>query len=178
MAEADHEDPPREATTRRVRSRALREANRERRSTLFELVLAGYTRGEIARRCGVSVRTVQREVERALDTERAETPRRYAELQLARLQRALPVVNAALERGDLEAVSKLALTLKEMDRYQGLAARFEAVDAEPPLLAAPHESPFAALIQALRPNRGDASDNIMSIDAIDIEDEDTAVDEA
>ncbi|MGO9786536.1 MAG: hypothetical protein ACLPL5_06980 [Stellaceae bacterium] len=81
----------------------------------------------------MSVGTEQGAVERALEAERAEAPRRHTELQLTRLQRALPVVDAALQEGDLEAVSALVLTVGEMDRCPGLAA----AELEPPQPAAP-----------------------------------------
>ncbi|MGO9744228.1 MAG: hypothetical protein ACLPN5_22435 [Roseiarcus sp.] len=83
----------------------------------------------------MSVGTEQGAVERALEAERAEAPRRHTELQLTRLQRALPVVDAALQEGDLEAVSALVLvlTLGEMDRCPGLAA----AELEPPQPATP-----------------------------------------
>ncbi len=101
-------------------------------------------------RFGASVKTARREVRRVLDAQHSDAPHRYAGLQMARLEKALQIVSAALDDGDLRAVTALTRLLGEMDRYQGFAGPFDPAGNEPLALEAPARNPIAALIQGLR----------------------------
>ena len=123
---------------RLARLREARAARAERRQAILDLVVSGFDRAEIARRFGVSLRTAQREVDRALDGRRFEAPDRYLRLQIQRLEKALRTVDLAIEEGDVNAVSTLIALLGQLDRYHGLAAREAAATAAaqaPPALA-------------------------------------------
>ena len=102
-----------------------RVAKSQRRRRMLDLLAGGYTHPEIAERCRVSVATVRREVERALaEQQPPASAERYVEMQLARLNKALRVVDSAMEEDDLRAIPALATLLGEFDRYHGLAAVF------------------------------------------------------
>ena len=89
------------AQSDRGRLRALaqkrRVARAERREIMFELVVAGYERELIAQKLCVSLATVRREVEKAIDQRRLDAPDRYVRLQVTRLTKALRVVDDALQ---------------------------------------------------------------------------------
>ena len=70
----------------------------------------------------MSLATVRREVDKAIDERRLDAPDRYARLQVTRLTKALRVVDDALELGDLKAVEPLLKVLGMLDRYHALAA--------------------------------------------------------
>ena len=69
----------------------------ERREIMLELVVAGYEREFIAQELEVSLATVRREVDRAIDERRLDAPDRYVRLQVTRLTKALRVVDDALD---------------------------------------------------------------------------------
>ena len=110
----------------RGRLRALAQKRRvtraERREIMFDLVVAGYSRELIAEKLCVSLKTVRREVEKAIDERRLDAPDRYVCLQVMRLTKALRVVDCALEEGDLKAVEPLVKVVGALDRYHALAA--------------------------------------------------------
>jgi DNA-binding CsgD family transcriptional regulator len=110
----------------RAKSRAVarerRAAKRERRRTLLDLVVAGYAYEHIAERFEISTATVRREIDRALAAQAPGSAQRYIALQLARLQKAMLVVDDAMDNADLRAIPALATLLAEFDRYHGLAA--------------------------------------------------------
>ena len=106
----------------RAQARQRRQARAARREDILELVLSGFDRALIAKRLGLSLATVRREVDRALDGRRPDAPDRYARLQSERLTKALRAVDDAIERGDLAAVEPLVKLMGALDRYQGLAA--------------------------------------------------------
>ncbi len=118
--------PPTAAPSARSRTRAAalkrQEEKREKRRTLLELVVAGYTYEHIAEKFRISVATVRREVDAALSAQTPDTPQRYVALQLTRLQKAMLVVDLAMDDGDLRAIPALATLLGQFDRYNGLAA--------------------------------------------------------
>ncbi len=95
---------------------------RERRRKLLDLVVAGYAYEQIADRFEISVATLRREVDRALAARAPDSADRYVALQLARLQKAMLVVDIAMDKADLRAIPALATLLGEFDRYHGLAA--------------------------------------------------------
>jgi hypothetical protein len=114
------------AQSDRARLRALAQKRRvtraERREIMLELVVAGYERELIAQKLCVSLATVRREVDKAIDQRALDAPDRYVRLQVTRLTRALRVVDDALQRCDLKAVEPLVKIVGLLDRYHGLAA--------------------------------------------------------
>ena len=85
------------ARSERARLRALAQKRRatkaERREIMFDLVVAGYQRELIAEKLCVSLKTVRREVEKAIDERRLDAPDRYVRLQVTRLTKALRLVD-------------------------------------------------------------------------------------
>ena len=119
---------PKLPTSRSARGR-LRQAARERRSEkreqrrkLLDMVVAGYAYENIADSFQISIATLRREVDRALAARAPDSADRYVALQLARLQKAMLVVDLAMDAADLRAIPALATLLGEFDRYHGLAA--------------------------------------------------------
>lgn len=100
---------------------ARRAAKASRRQTMLELVVSGYERAAIAEKFGVSLATVRREVEKAIDQRKPDAPQRYVRLQMARLSKALRLADDAIERGDLAGVDPLVKLVGALDRYHGLA---------------------------------------------------------
>ena len=103
-------------------ARERRSEKRERRRKLLDMVVAGYAYETIADRFKISVATLRREVDRALADRAPDDAQRYVALQLARLQKAMLVVDRAMDAADLRAIPALATLLGEFDRYHGLAA--------------------------------------------------------
>jgi hypothetical protein len=115
------EIPP--ATRGQLRALAgTRRAERAaRRQTMLKLVVSGYERELIAEKLGVSVATVRREVDSAIARRRLDAPDRYVRLQVMRLNKALLLVDQAVEQGDIRAVEPLVKLAGALDRYHGLA---------------------------------------------------------
>jgi AraC-like DNA-binding protein len=126
------EIPPPDREQSRALARARRAEKAERRETMFDLVVSGYQREQIAQKLGVSVATVRREVDRAIGQRRLDAPDRYVRLQVMRLNKAQLVVDHALEHGDIRAVGPLVRLAGALDRYHGLAVGATARnDVEP-----------------------------------------------
>jgi hypothetical protein len=125
--------------TQLAKARAKRAERALRRKEMLEDVVGGVDRAEIARTYGVSLKTVAREVARALDQRRLDTPDRFLRLQVERLTRALQSIDRAIEAGEIDAVAHLIKVMDKLDRYHGLA--YMAAAAEPPAapLALPRE---------------------------------------
>jgi hypothetical protein len=145
------------------------------RQVVFEAMADGFSIEEIAEMRKVSPRTIRREVDRTLSERRLDAPERYVHFQVARLNKALRVADAALDRGDLRAIDPMVKVVKELDRYHGLGAfsraalpapRATAGLPPPPLRLARAAAPFArhacenevpqaaATRQTQRPDRG------------------------
>jgi thioesterase domain-containing protein len=126
------ETPP---SSNRAKARAATRARRARVAALrqgyFDALVSGFTPEEIAESTHANVRTIRREIGRALDERRLDSPERYAHLQVARLTKALRLADARIEKGDLAAVRPLATLVAALDRYHGLRA-----PSLPPLTAA------------------------------------------
>ena len=75
----------------------------------------------IAATLEISVATVRREFDRAIDERRLDAPERYARVQVARLHKALRVVDELVDKGDPKAVAPLIRLVAALDRYHGLA---------------------------------------------------------
>jgi hypothetical protein len=69
-----------------------------------------------------SVATVRREIDRALAERRLDEPERFAQVQVARLIKALKLAEAAVELGELKAVAAYLQIIAALDRYHELAA--------------------------------------------------------
>jgi len=90
------------------------------RRALLEALASGVTHREIAAARKVSVATIRREIDKAIAAETLDGPRRYVHLQVARLNKALRLVDMRIERGDLKAVGPLIQVVAALDRYHGL----------------------------------------------------------
>ena len=134
---------PAPATSRRktqlAASRARCLARAERREEMLEDVAGGVEFSVIARQYGVSVKTVRREIGRALDERWTETPQRHLRLQNERLSRAVRALEDALLNGDIAAVDPLLRVLDRLDRYNALGQPAAPPDPPEPRLALTHQ---------------------------------------
>ena len=112
------------------KTRALRAARAQRREDMLEDVVSGVERGVIAAKNKVSLKTVYREVNSALDQRRLEAPDHYVRLQVERLTRAVQSVDRAITDGDIDAIALLIKLTDKLDRYHGFG--FAPVHIEPP----------------------------------------------
>lgn len=132
-----------EVASARAKNRAsARDARAARRQVVFEAMAAGLSIEQIAEFREISPRTVRREVDRVLAERRRNSPDRYAHLQAALLTDALRLAVAAIDGGDLKAISPLVKVVRALNRYHGLAA---LASVGPPALAADAPSARAAL---------------------------------
>ena len=157
-------DEPAKLTTRqrqREATRARRLATAERRKTVFELVVSGHSYEAIAREIGLSPSALRRDVGKAIAARPIEAPGRYVHLQVARIEKALLAADAAIERGDVRAVSQYLKVVAALDRYHGLAAALAvpgpALLTPEPRLPAP--APPLALTHAVAPLSADMADD-------------------
>jgi DNA-binding CsgD family transcriptional regulator len=122
----------------RAQGRARRATRFARRERYFNLMASGYTYAQIAKMVRTSVATVRREIDRALAERRLDAPERFAQLQVARLAKALRLAEAAVELGELKAVATYLRVVAALDRYHELAA-----GTPPPPRRAPEAPPLA-----------------------------------
>ena len=99
---------------------------------------------------GMSLKTLRRLVDREIADRRLDAPDRHIRLQVARVEKALEVADAAIEAGDVRAVSQYLKAVAALDRYHGVAAALALPSPSPP-------RPLAAL-QLLRPGRAARAD--------------------
>src|SRR5271154_4936006 len=123
----------------RAQRRARRATRMARRERSFNLLASGYTYNQIAKLVRTSVATVRREIDRALAERRLDEPERFAQVQVARLIKALKLAEAAVELSELKAVATYLRVVAALDRYHELAAASPAPrrSAEAPPLALP-----------------------------------------
>ncbi len=144
----------------REATRARREATAERRQTLFELIVSGHSYEAIARETGLSPSALRRDGGKAIAARQIEAPERYVHLQVARIEKALLAADAAIERGDVRAVTQYLKVVAALDRYHGLAASLAppepASPAPEPRLPAP--APPLALTHAAPPLAANADE--------------------
>jgi transposase-like protein len=139
-------DTPANLSKRQRQREATRErrlATAERRRTMFELIVSGHSYEAIAREAGVSPSALRRDIDKAIAARPVEAPERYVRLQLARIEKALLLVDAAIERGELRAVSPYLKTVAALDRYHALTAAL-APPEPPEAIAAPRLAAPAA----------------------------------
>jgi transposase len=145
--------------TRRKKQLALREA-------VFDMIAAGYGYEVIAANLEISVATVRREFDRAIAERRLDAPERYARVQVARLNKALRVVDELLDKGDSKAAAPLIRLVAALDRYHGLAPARPSHETPPPL-ALPAPAPPLALTHAAPPIAGEFADAGQTADLVD-----------
>jgi hypothetical protein len=130
--------PARDLRAQRRARCATRIARRERS---FNLLASGYTYSQIAKMVRTSVATVRREIDRALAERRLDEPERFAQVQVARLIKALRLAEAAVELGELKAVATYLQIVAALDRYhelgRGRPSRGRPTDAPPLALPVP-----------------------------------------
>ncbi len=117
--------------------KAARERREERarlRNDILDLVVSGYAYETIADNLNLSVKTVRRATEKAVETRRLDCGAQFVHLQVMRLTKALRAVDLNLENGDLKAVEPLLKVIAQLDKYHGLTW---AAPAPPLALAAP-----------------------------------------
>ena len=85
------------------------------------MIAAGYGYEVIAATLEISVATVRREFDRAIAERRLDAPERYARVQVARLNKALRVIDELVDKGDPKAAAPLIWLVAALDRYHGLA---------------------------------------------------------
>ena len=142
----------------RAAARERRAGKIARREMILDLFVSGYEREAIARKFGIGLSTVRRDIERALDQRRPESLERYIRLQTARLTPALRAADHAIEEGDLKAIDPLVKVIGALDRYQGLAtAATEPVRIarRPAPLALTHCAPPLAMSEELTHERSE-----------------------
>jgi len=110
----------------------------ERRAELLENVVSGCSYLFLAQQYKISVKTVRREVDRALHYRDLDAPDRYVRLQVERLTYAIKCIDHALAQGDYHAVDPLLKVIEKLDRYHGVgrSRTVEAPEAPPRLEAA------------------------------------------
>ena len=105
-----------------AKRRMRRETRMARRERYFNLMASGYSCSQIAKMLRTSAATVRREIDRALAERRLDAPERFAQVQVARLVKALRLAEAALELGELKAIATYLRVVAALDRYHELAA--------------------------------------------------------
>lgn len=109
----------------RAAAKARRLTESQRREACFDCFASGWTPHEIARVLKVSVASVRRWIDRAIDERRLNAPDRYAHVQVARLSKMLCALNSQLERGDTRAVPPMLKVVAALDRYHGFHTQYE-----------------------------------------------------
>ena len=158
---ADDPQTTSKPANKRKAAQERRAAKAELCEICFEALAAGWTVQQIAEMRKVSVRTVQREIARAIDNRRLDAPDRFVHLQVARLTKVLRLADSRLNRGDLAAAGTFMKAVAALDRYHGLnrpplpasaAPRaIEQLTASPPPLALTFAGPPEDADEATEP---------------------------
>jgi len=111
----DDPKPSTQAEGVRAQRRSRRELRLTRRESCFSL-------SQIAKMVQASAATVRREIGRALAERRLDAPARFAQVQVARLMKALRLAEAAIELGEMKAVATYLRVVAALERYHELAA--------------------------------------------------------
>ena len=116
---------PRSPLSRREKklagARERRAAKVTRREDMLEDIVSGCDYRVIANKNNLSIKTVRREVDRALDQRPLASVDRYVRVQVERLTKALQTIDRAIEQGEIQAVDPLLKVIEKLDRYHGLA---------------------------------------------------------
>ena len=124
----------------RIRRRRRRAAKMDIRDSYFRALADGWTQEDLAKLHGVSVATVRREIDRAIAERQVRSPEQHIHLQIARVTKALALLNIRLDNGEMAAVAPFLKTVVALDRYHGLHAASrppERTRPAQPLLPAP-----------------------------------------
>ena len=121
----------------------------ERRAELLENVVSGCSYLFLAQQYKISVKTVRREVDRALHYRDLDAPDRYVRLQVERLTYAIKSIDHALAQGDYHAVDPLLKVIEKLDRYHGISRPPPPGAAEAPARLEAAAAPLA-LVDARR----------------------------
>ena len=100
----------------RAQRRGRRQTGVARRERYFNLMVSGHGCSQIAKMVRTSVATVRREIDRALAERRLDAPESFAQVQVARLMKALRLAEAAVELGELKAVATYLRVVAALDR--------------------------------------------------------------
>ncbi len=73
----------------------------------------------------MSPASVRRLIDQAIRERRLDAPDDYARVQVARLSKALCMIDHRIEQGDVASVAPLIRLVAELDRYHGLGARYQ-----------------------------------------------------
>ena len=152
MTMTDAPEPPSAAEQARIRRRKRRAAKVEIRDASFQALADGWTQEDIAKARGVSVAAVRREIDQAIAARQIRAPEAHARVQIARITKALALLDIRLGRGEMAAVGPFLKTVAALDRYHGLAvptlreepARAALQRLPAPSLALTHAAPSIA----------------------------------
>src|ERR1700677_2298074 len=128
------------ADTRPKRPRATKRELAQRDLRLIENLAAGVTIEEIAASDGRACKWA-RERKAALLAERTiDPPREFIQLQIRRLNEAMPIAYSAMSNGNVKAVDQVIKVVRELDRYHGfgpisIPQSFAEAPVTPPPLA-------------------------------------------
>ena len=122
---------------RLAKLKARRAELSQRREDMLDDIVSGCSYAYLAEKHKVSVRTVRREVDRALDHRHLDRPDRYVRVQVERLTNAIKAIDRAIVDGDYLAVDPLLKVIEKLDRYHGLARPQAVAPADPPRLQPP-----------------------------------------
>ncbi len=117
----------------RAAGRARKAQNAALRGASLELLTSGFTREQIAEARNTSVARERWEIDWAIVERRLDAPDRCVHLDVARLTKALRLLDLRIERGELRAVAPFVKIVAALDRYHGLGGRSKAAPAAPPL---------------------------------------------
>ena len=129
-------ETPLSKPSQRSVAKARREQKAELRRLSFEAFASGFPPATVARLRGVSVKTIRREIDRAIDERRLDAPERYVHIQVARLTKALRLADALVTRGEVKGVAPLIKAVVALDRYHGLKPRARPTCSEARTIAA------------------------------------------
>jgi DNA-binding CsgD family transcriptional regulator len=103
-----------------ARLKARRIELTKRREDMLDDIVSGCSYAYLAEKHKISVRTVRREVDRALDHRHLDRPDRYVRVQVERLTNAIKCIDRAILAGDYLAVDPLLKVIEKLDRYHAL----------------------------------------------------------
>jgi DNA-binding CsgD family transcriptional regulator len=106
----------------RAQRRAQRATKIARRKRVFRLMVSGYSCSQIAEKVRTSVATVRREINRNLTERQAKGAGRFARVEIAPLIKALRLVEAAADLGEVKAIVAYLRVVAALERYHELAA--------------------------------------------------------
>jgi hypothetical protein len=121
----------------RAPARERRQVRARERSDILDLVVSGYTYEAIADSLKLSVKSVRRAAEKAIEQRRLDGGAHYVHLQVLRLTKAMRVVDLNLDNGDLKAVEPLLKVIAQLDKYHALSLAAPAPAPAPLALPRP-----------------------------------------